>query len=90
MTKETKDKLINKHTSKVVAALVELGFYDFSFDRRADFTSINIIRFTQSPYSKIEVYHTGYVYYLSGDSVQFEGTTKQIKTIKSDILHKEK
>jgi hypothetical protein len=85
-----KKKKINKNASKVVAAIVELGFYEFSFDRQSDeYIAIDITGFNESPYTKILVYYDGYVHYLNGNGT-FEGTTKRSSIIKLDILNKEK
>jgi hypothetical protein len=91
----TKLKALNKHVSRVCAALMQLGCFDFRVEfANKDIVSDKVARITglpyDCPYRHIDVHHDGYVGYFNGfGSCQFEGLTRNIETIKKDILKQE-
>ena len=79
---------INKSASKVVSALIRLGFYDFRLRRYDDHCEINILEYILSPYSNIEIYGD-IIHYFIENRLQFEGTPKSsISTIMKEIQNK--
>ena len=93
----TQLKTLNKHLSKVCAALISIGHYDFKvkFCRKnidgSNFTIYDkVARIKNLPsdsqYSHIDVYHDGYVgYFNAAGSLLFEGISKT-SSVKRDIL----
>lgn len=80
---------VDKHTSKVVCALVQLGLYQFEIIRYPEYASI-LLKYTKLPYTKIHCWGDGIVHYEKNDGkIWFEGCTKRLSTIKSDILNKQ-
>ena len=87
-------KQLNKHVSKVCAALMSIGHYNFKVEFcNKDIVSLEVARISDlpfdCPYHHIDVYKDGYCGYFNavGD-IQFEGKTNRQSTLIKDILHK--
>lgn len=78
---------LDRHASKVVAALVYMGCYTFVLRKVVDHVEITSLPLA-SPYTKLLVYDDGIVHYYRGGSLQFEGNTKRRTMIIMDIEHK--
>lgn len=77
---------LDLHASKVVAALVYMGCYDFVLNKLED--RVQIINLPSStPFTKILVYADGIIHYYQGGSLSYEGCTKRRTTIINDIKH---
>lgn len=77
---------LDRHASKVVAALVYMGCYDFILNKIEDRVQITNLP-SCSPFTKILVYKDGIVHYYQSGSLSYEGCTKRTLSIISDIKH---